>query len=333
MNYQEFFSLIKNGLPCGTYVLHGEEEYVKSAAVRAIENSVPEDFRPFNLCKTAKPSPQQLYEACETLPFMAEKRFVICYELADGTEASKYADCLDKHSAETVLLMVFRGKLAANLYMAKYAAKHGCEVLFEPLSITEKAKWCMKRAAEAGVGLDASTAQLAVRYIGGDMTELSGETDKLIDFVGPGGVITSQDISACLRASLDVRIFDMLDMFTYGKPADGVKALRALLDEGNEPVSIASFLCGRFKLMLEARRGIDEGKTKREVASRMEGNRYANEKAYDAARYFMTSELLELIAKLSDTSYLKITGAVKDDRYLEAVLLSHEWRAQPVGRG
>ena len=326
MNYREFFELIKNGLPCGTFILHGEEEYVKQQAIKAVRDTVPADLRPFNLSVLNKPTPMQLYEDCETLPFMADKRIVIWSELADGVEGPKYAECFDKHSAETALLVCFRGKLAGNLYAAKYAAKNGCEVLFDPLSPEDKIKWCVKRAADAGAAIDMKTARIAVGLIGGDMSELVGEVDKLIDYVGPGGTITPDAVSFCIRPSLDVRIFDMLDMFTYGKPADGIKALHALMDEGNEPLSIAAFLSSRFKLMFEARRGIDAGKQKREVAAAMEGNRYANEKAYDAAKRFTRAELLGLISALSDTSYLKISGSVKDDRYLESVLLSHEWR-------
>lgn len=330
MNYREFFSLIKNGLPCATFVLHGEEEYVKKQAVKAVEGQIPEDFRPFNLSVLNKPAPQQLYESCETMPLFSDRRVVVCNELADGVEGAKYIDCFEHHSAETVLLVVFRGKLAANLSVAKYAVKNKCEVLFDPLTQEDKVRWCVKHAGEAGVSFDARTAQLAVRLIGGDMAELVTETDKLIDFVGPGGVITPDTVSACVRPALEVRIFDMLDMFTYGKPGDGIKALHALMDEGSEPMSIAAFLSSRFKLMLEARRGIDAGKLKREVASQMEGNRYANEKAYDAALRFTSEELLGLIADLSDTAYLKITGAVKDDKYLETILLKHNWRQNRI---
>ena len=330
MNYREFFNLINNGLPCSTFVLHGEEEYVKQQAIKRVEREIPEDFRPFNLAVLNKPTPQQLYESCETLPLFSDKRIVICNELADGVEGAKYMECLEHHSAQTVLLLVFRGKLAANLAVYKFAAKSGGEVLFDPLSLEDRVKFCAKRAAEANVHLGARTAQLAVRLIGGDMTELVGEMAKLIDYVGPGGTVTPETVSLCVRPALEVRIFDMLDMFTYGKPADGIKALHALMDEGNEPMSISAFLCSRFKLMLEARRGIDAGKQKREVASAMEGNRYANEKACDAALRFKASELLSLIAKLSDTAYLKISGSVKEDKYLEAVLLEHEWRQNRV---
>ena len=330
MNHSEFFKLIRNGLPGGTYILHGEEEYVKAQALRLIEQSVEPDLRPFNVTSVAKLPPHELREVCDTLPLFSERRYVFCTELTDGAEASKYIPCFDEHSPDTALLVVFKGKLAANSAVLKYAKAKGTEALFDPLAPPECIKWCVKHCSEAGVLLPPDTARILVNTVGTDMANLVGETDKLIAFVGEGGTVRPQDISVCARAALDVRIFDMLDMFTYGKPQDGITALHALLDEGNEPMSVSAFLAGRFKLMLEARRGIDAGRNKREVASAMEGNKYANEKAYDAARRFTQEELLSLTSALSDTVYMKISGAMKDDKYLELTLLKHNWRQNPV---
>lgn len=330
MNHSDFFKLIKKGVPCGTLLLHGEEEYVKAQAIRSLKMQFDEDFRPFNVVELTKPTPQELDESCETLPLFSDRRAVICYELADGIEAAKYADVITKHPEETLLVLVFKGKLAANSAVLKTVNKLGGDVLFDRLSASECARWCIKHANEAGVFLSNDAAGLLVRVVGVEMANLVSETDKLIDYVGEGGTVRPEDISICIRASLDVRIFDMLDMFTYGKPADGIIALHALIDEGNDPMSISGFLVSRFKLMLEARRGIDAGKNKRDVSSAMEGNRYANEKAYDAARRFTQQELLTLISKLSDTAYLKISGSVKEDKYIELVLLQHNWRQFPV---
>lgn len=326
MNHTEFFSLIKKGLPGGTFVLHGEEEYVKEQAVHMVVSCVEPDLRPFNVTELTKPAPQELSEICDTMPLFTDRRFVICHELADGTEAAKYMDCFENHSEETALLLVFKGKLTAASSVLKFAKKHETEVLFDQLTPGDCAKWCIKHCTEQGVMLSRETAQLFVRTVGTDMANLVSETNKLIDYVGTGGSVTAQDIAVCSRPSLDVRVFDMLDMFTYGKTGDGIIALHALLDEGNEAMSISAFLSSRFKLMLEARRGIDAGRKKAEVASQMQGSRYANEKAYDAAKRFTQSELLELIAALSDTAYMKISGTMKEDKYVELVLVKHEWR-------
>lgn len=331
MNHTDFFKAIKKGLPCGAYLLHGEEEYVKAQAVKALENTVDEDLRPFNFTVLNKPAPQTLYESCGTLALFADVRFVVCFELADGTEASKYADVVKNLPEGTALLFVFKGKLASNSAILKLVTgSGGQEVLFDKLSPQERAGWCMKHCTESGVFLNPECARLLVNVVGDDMANVVSETDKLIDFVGSGNAVSPQDISVCLRSAIDVRIFDMLDMFTYGKPGDGIVALHALIDEGNEPMSIAAFLSSRFKLMLEARRGIDAGHNKRDAVSRMEGNRFANEKAYDAARRFTEQELLKLISDLSDTSYLKISGSMKDDKYLELVLLKQTWRQFPI---
>ena len=330
MNYSDYFKRIKSGVPSGTLLFHGEEEYVKAQALKALENLIPEDFRPFNFCVLNKPAPQELSENCETLPLFSDKRVVVVNELADGIEASKYMDVFSSHPDETLLILFFKGKLPANSSVLKYAKANDSEVLFDKLSIFECAKWCMKHASEAGVHLSQDTAQLLVRVVGTEMANLVSETDKLIDFVGPGCSVTAQDISVCIRASLDVRVFDMLDMFTYGNAGDGILALHALIDDGNEPMSVSAFLVSRFKLMLEARRGIDAGRRKNDVAASMEGNRYANERAYDAAKRFTQDELLKLIGDLSDTAFMKISGTMKEDKYLELVLLKHEWRQFPV---
>lgn len=330
MNHTDFFKLIKTGLPCATFILHGEEEYVKSQAIKAVIETVDEDLRPFNVSELEKPDPRLLNETCETLPLFYDKRIVICRELADSTDIAKYMSILTDHSPETALLLVFKGKLAANSALMKYAAKHEAEVLFDFLSQRDCIRWCMKHAVESGVVLDQNTAAAFIGAVGTDMTNIVSELDKLIDYVGPGNSVTAQDISVCTRTSLETRIFDMLDMFTYGKPGDGIVALHNLIDDGNEPMSISAFLSGRFKVMLEARRGIDAKKSKRDVAASMEGNRFANERAYDAAKRFTQKELTDLISALSDTAYCKISGTMKEDKYLELVLLRHDWRQFPV---
>lgn len=330
MNHSEFFKLIRKGLPGGTFILHGEEEYVKSQAVRLALGMIDEDLRPFNSANLAKPTVQDLAECCEVLPVFAEKRIVTVTELADGGDASKYIECFKNVPDETLLLVLFKGKLAQNSSVLKYAAQNGREVVFDRLAPNECAAWSIKHMGERGVLLNRDMAQLLVRVVGTDMANLVSETDKLIDFVGEGGTVSAQDIDLCVRTAVDVRIFDMLDLFTYGKPGDGITALHALIDEGNEPISISGFLVSRFKLMLEARRGIDAGRQKRDVANAMEGNRYANEKAFDAAKRFTQKELLGLIADLSDTAFMKISGTMKDEKYLELVLLKHDWRQFPV---
>ena len=330
MNHSDFFKLMKSGIPSGTLLFHGEEEYVKAQALKVLESEIPEDLRPFNFCVLNKPTPQELSENCETLPLFSDKRAVVVNELADGIEAAKYMDVFTSHPEETLLILFFKGKLPANSSVLKFAKANDSEVLFDKLSVFECAKWCMKHANEAGVHLSQDIAQLLVRVVGTDMANLVSETDKLIDYVGPGNTVSAQNISVCIRASLDVRVFDMLDMFTYGKAGDGIIALHALIDDGNEPMSISAFLVSRFKLMLEARRGIDAGRQKRDVAASMEGNKYANEKAYDAAKRFTQSELIKLISDLSDTAFMKISGTMKEDKYLELVLLRHEWRQFPV---
>lgn len=316
--------MIKKGLPSGAYVLHGEEEFVKEQAVKLCCNMIEEDFRPFNVTVLSKPSVQELSESCETLPLFADRRVVVVNELADGTEPAKYVNCIKSVPPETLLLVVFKGTLPSNSSLLKLGDER--VVLFKRLPANEIAAWTIKHLSKSGVLIPKEEAMLFVRIVGDDMTCVASEADKLIDYVGAGGTVTAQDVSVCIRTALDVRIFDMLDMFTHGKPADGVIALHALMDEGSDPMSISAFLSSRFKLMLEARRGIDAKRSRSEIINNMEGNRYANSAAFDAALNFTQEELLKLISDLSDTAFMKIKGVMRDDKYLELVIIRHQWR-------
>ncbi len=328
MNHSQFFSMIRKGLPGSTFVLHGEEEYVKAQALSMIERSIPEDLRPFNYAVMKQPAVKELSDCCETLPLFADKRYVICNEL--GEEPSKYKEIITSHPEETVLVIAFKGVLPKNNSVLKLASSMGNEVLFEKLTANECAKWAIKHANEAGVMLHPDTAQLFVRTVGEDMANLVSETDKLIAFVGEGNTVTKQDISVCIRASLDLKVYNMLDMFIFGKPADGIRALHSIMDEGEEAIGLASFLVTRFKVMLSARRGIDAGRGRREVVASMEGSSFANDRAYESAKRFTQDELLNLISRLSDTAFMRISGTMKDDKYLEMVLMETKWRQDPI---
>ncbi len=330
MKHTEFFKLIAKGGLSSAYILHGDEEYVKEQAVQRVIETIPADLRDFNVTILDRPDMSKLTEACETLPLFVDKKIVVSWDVDSSVDSAKLVEYLKSVPTETILLLVFEGKLAANLSVYKFAVKSEREVLFDYLSASECIKWIMSHAVQAGATIDARTAQIMVQLIGTELTVMFGELNKLVDLVGAGGVITPQAVSMCVKPNMDVRVFDMLELLTYGKLNDGMRALHALLEGGDEGISLSAFLSSRFKLMLEARRGIDAGKSKRDAIAAMEGNRYANEKAYDAARRFTQAELAELISELSDTMYQRISGQMKEDRYIELVLLKHEWRTQPI---
>lgn len=325
MDYNDFFALIKTTALRGVYLLHGEEEFVKDSAIRSAVSLIGEDVRAFNYESLTEPDENSIVESCETLPLFSDFKLVICQGLSSGIDNDKLIEYLKNIPETTVLLIVFRGNVNEKSKLLKYFRSSGKEVLFAELDESEVIKWCMSYAVRNGVGMDKNSARLLVGLVGVDMTAISNEMNKAVDMAGPGGVITADVISRCTVSNVEVKIFEMLDCFTSGKVRDGMKLLHILLEDENEALGIASFLESRFKVMLEGRKLLDTGLQPRTAAQKMEGSRYANEKACKAASKYSYEQLAAAVKEFAGVGYTMMSNGGKASSLIETIMLKFNW--------
>lgn len=325
MDYNSFFNGIKTSSLTGAYLLHGEEEFVKNSALQEVQNLISPDMRVFNVTVLTDSVEGEVIDACETLPFFGDKKLVICHGISSEADTDKLIEYL-KHIPEFALLIIeIRGTLQEKSKLFKFFKSIDHDVLFSYLTESDIIKWCMSFAVRNGVALDRNTARSFVGLVGTDMTSVSNELQKAIDMVGEGGVITNDVILQCTVGNIEVRIFEMLDCFTNGKVKDGIGLLHILLEDENEALGIASFLESRFRLMLEGRVLMDRGLSVSAAASKMEGSRYANEKACKAAQKYSVNKLADLVSSLADVGYTMMRGGVRASSLLESIMLSFAW--------
>lgn len=325
MNHNDFFKLIAAGKLQGAYILQGEEEFVKASALKAAEKLIPEDFRAFNLSALYEPDADAVTEACETLPLFGDKRLVICHGFAAGVDYSKLADYVEKLPEGAILLINIKGAADSKNGLVKRLRAAGREVEFDELPISDIMKWCIKTANKQGVVLDSDTARAFVGLVGTDMTAVSNELQKAIDMVGAGGTITKTVLSRCTVGNIEFQVFAMIDCFTAGKVKDGMRALHGLLEDGDAALGIASFLESRFKLMLEGRKLMDGGMSAQSAAAKLEGNRYANNKACTAAKKYSSQQLAELVGALANVGYDVVAGGAGAPDAIEKIMAAFEW--------
>lgn len=325
MNYKECIQRIDNNSLTGAYLLHGSEEYVKETAVSRSIALIPEGLREFNVSLLNEADLGAIVEACETLPFIADRRIVVCRELSSGIDVEalfKYSMSLGDSA---LLYIVIKGDLSEKSTLYKLFESSGRLIRFPELEMGDAVKWCIKHSYEQGVSLDAKTAQLLISLVGVDLTVVNNELQKTINMAGSGGVITPQIISACVKTNVEFRVFDMIDCFTSGKVYDGMRALHGLLEDENEALGIAAFLESRFKLMLEARRLLDSGLNQNSALSKMEGSRFANKKAIAAASKYDFASLAQLVKDIADVGYCMMSSGVKAGNMIEGIMLRFNW--------
>ena len=320
MNDRSFFKAIQDGSISGAYLMAGEEEYVKESALAAIVNRVDAVSRDLNLQYIDAGPSDDIIAACETLPFFAERRLVVCRFVPQGDEGKRLIEYLPGLPETSLLIFFLRGKADEKLGIVKAFRKTDRLVDFDPLSPMDAARWVRQQARKLDTTITDDAARFLVALVGTDVTALYNELSKSVFYNGPGSEVTKEAISACATRNVELKVFDMVDYFLAGKAQDGLRAYHHMLDEGESPFRMAALLESNFRRMLQARICIDQGLNRDEALKRL-GNTYPIKKAYDGAKRYSRSQLLSSLRRFADVGYLQVSGQQKDADSLERALI------------
>lgn len=320
MNHSAFFKHIKDNDLSGAYLLHGEEEYVKDRAVQSVLSTVEEEARDLNVQILETADAQKLIELCETLPFFASRRLVICRALPKDEAWKRLEAYLPTMPQTTLLLFVVRGSAAGTLGIVKHCKSRDRLVQFDTLDENEAVKWVCQQCVALDAGITPAAAHFLVRRVGASLSNLSNELIKAASYAGTGNEITNEVILRAVTPNIEYGVFSMMDYFISGKSADGLRSLHSLL-ESESAFAIAALMAGRFKLMLQCKIYAEQGLDKSAASAKTGGSAYAAKSAYDAAKRYSKEALIKNITAFSEVGYKQLSGQMKDSEALEQAIL------------
>jgi len=166
------------------YLLHGEDDFRKDGALRAvIEAAVEPGLRDFNVetRRGGEIDAETLGSLLATPPMLAERRVVALRDVGALKKDARAA--LDRYLArpasDTVLLLV----APAGAKVDKTLLERASTIEFEPLAGDKLATWLVQWAKrEVDAELTSGAADLLVSAVGGDLLQLTGELDKLASY-------------------------------------------------------------------------------------------------------------------------------------------------------
>ena len=315
--------MLETGCTGTVYLLHGEEEFMKEAALNRIIRSMDGAARDLNIQYLESADAAALRAACETLPFFSDRRLVVCRQLPKDDDAKKILAYLDKIPDSTLLLFYVRGKANEKLGIVKELKKKDAAVVFDTVGEHEAAQWALNAAPGYGTRMSPEAARFLISLVGTDMAGVHNELSKAAGYAGEGGEITVDIIKTAVTRNIEYRVFDMLEYFMAGKADGGMHALNSLIRDGEPPIRIAGFLEGRFKQMLTARMLMDKGLPYQKTIELMGGNAYAAKKSYEAAKRFSFCRLCQAVKSFADICYLQVSGQARDREALEKAIIEH----------
>jgi DNA polymerase-3 subunit delta len=269
--------------------------------------------------------------ACDTLPFLSERRLVIVEGLPkrrraariseqedDGESASAdepveasaakgkkgrssgpdprvWIEGLAAHVAHlpetTVLVVVVDEQLEPSHVLVKAAAGGGEVRAFVPPKGAQLESWLDKRAQQLGVRLDAEAAQMLAAALGTDLRALANELEKLAVYVGQGGRIAPAEVRLLTASTQQSRVFDLTDALARRDRPRALALLHELLDAGESPLGIVAITASQTRALMQVKALTEQGMRPPQVVQTAGLAPFVVEKSLPLARQFSMGQL------------------------------------------
>jgi DNA polymerase-3 subunit delta len=283
-------------------------------------------------------TPEALANACETVPFLAEKRLVIVEGLLESFEpagrtvkrkaprqagqAEEYrlfADVMKKLPPFTELV-VLGGRVNQRHPLLRELAASARVVQFPLLKGAQLVQWVERRVAGAGGSITPSALSLLVRLVGNDLWTMSGEVAKLIQYAG-GRRIEEADVKSVVSSAQEASVFAMVDAILEFRAGAAQGLLQQLFRQGNAPAQLLAMLARQVRIIFLVKEMRDRGRSRGEIQSALGLNSdFLLRKAWEQADKYSLARLKDVFHKLLEADMAIKTGKLEGEIALDILV-------------
>jgi len=323
------------------HVLVGEDDFSIRQALGEIKKSIGDAtalMTNTTILDGRQATRDQLSNACETVPFLAEKRLVIVEGLlgrfepagraakkkaprqADQTEEHKlFADAIKRLPPFTELVITGGDVNQRNPLLLELSSS--TKVMnFPLLKGTQLSQWVQRRVAGAGGGITPQAIALLVRFVGNDLWTMAGEVDKLAQYAG-GRRIEEADVKAVVSYAQEANVFAMVDAILEFRVGAAQGLLQQLFKQGNAPAQLLTMLDRQVRIIFQVKEMRGRGKTRGEIQSKLGLNSdFLLRKAWEQADKYSLDRLKEVFHKLLEADMAIKTGKMEGEIALDILV-------------
>lgn len=326
MDRKEFSQLLKDGKVQGAYLFEGVEENIKAATLQSLRKAIlPEGMEELNESLMDAPASDAIIAACETLPFLADKRLVIVREhpaltgRADADE--RLISYIPNVPDSAVLVFLCRGKADARKKLYTAIKKVGGVVSFAPLTDAELNAWIVKTFAGLGKSVSPQTASVLSFTVGSDTALLRREIEKLAALAGDRDTVTEEDVHTVATRSVECTVFEMVDAVVAGQQGKAFGFLRDMLTTGSDRLGILAMLLRQFRLMQHIKIMQFEKLSAGEIKQRLGIAPFAAERCMRQAAGYTGGQVKKAVQICLNTEYMVKSGGYNQEGALEKAML------------
>ncbi len=327
INYEVYEQEIEKGNMKNGYIFCGiDEELIKDGISIITKREISEEFKELNLIRIdgMNTSFDDIMNACETMPFMSEKKVVIIYragflqDKSDSTNTKIYNDIkkyVENIPPYTILMMYYllkdkRDKPNKNKRLTPIGK-------FLPIVYCDKLKRdkYLKKVSDVFKEKGKQIGRVELMYfcdkVQSNFDIIKREADKLISYCD-GREIKKDDINLLILNSNEDDIFDLVELIAQRKIDRAIYIMKEILYKSDQHMLIISAIEKQFLRLYEIKIKMIKGKRAEDFISEYRLPQFICEKLMAQTNGFTERQLMELIKLCVKTeTRLKSTGLDK----------------------
>lgn len=286
MSFKDFTKDIQKNRLKPIYLFYGEEKYLIDYSINLLrQNYVSDGLEILNYIVLDGEiiGMEDIYDACETLPFMSEKKIVIIKNLGifggkgKGSVSEEFKGKENElkdyiATLEDYISLVFvekRGNIDRRKGIIKTINKFGKVVEFTRLRGKDLNNWVKDTFKKHGKTVSyydlnyfIQNSSYLDREGNKNLYDLKNEISKIVNFTGDKKEITKKDIDETMTKSLDTNIFSLLNSIGEKDINNSLKVFHEMC-VSNEPIPLILYMIIRqlrliFMLKLLKEKGYDK---------------------------------------------------------------------------
>ena len=318
----DFTKKIKEN-PDGNYLFYGEEDYLKSHAIKSLKDAmgIDETLEIFNFVQmdVLDYSADKLIDIFSMPPMMAERKLVVLNglnikKMSNKQNISEYNDFLDalahldEFDYNNFVLVLPHGNITEELPKKaptgalKDLSERLQAVKFEAPTPQKLALWALRHFEHHGIKATQSDCEYLVNYCSKDMFTLTNEIEKLSLYARSQNrdYVVRDDVPLVCCAEMEYGAFEFSNAILEGRKNDALSILSVMKFKQIEPLAIMGELSGIFSDLLKIKIMITAGKNNQQISSETGINIHKVGIYVNSARRTELSRLQETVALTSE---------------------------------
>ena len=316
---------IKNGSFKSSYLLYGEEAYLRTQYKNRLKNALadPSDTMNFSRFEGKGINPAEIISLAETLPFFAERRLILIEDSGFfKNKCDELADYLPNMPDTTCLLFV-ETEVDKRNRLYKAVQKYGRVTEFQLQDERTLMKWILGTLKKENKKITESTLQLFLERTGSDMENINMELEKLLSYTIGREVITSEDVEEICTMQTTGQIFEMIRAIAEKKQRLALDLYYDLLALKEPPMRILFLIARQFNQLLLVKSLTAKGMDRASVASKAQVAPFIAGRLMTQARSFTMQQLRNAVQDCVDAEEAVKTGRMTDVLSVEILIVKY----------